>query len=85
MFIKLSFALVLAVLLSQLVLPTVLALDEPTGSCPAGFSLELAMHHENHHHRHVGTHADLNGDGYICMKPVGLNNNIHVHIDNSLP
>jgi hypothetical protein len=85
MFRKLVFALVLVVLLSQLAVPTVLAVDEAVGSCPAGFSLELAMHHENHHHRHVGTHADLNGDGYICMKPVGLNNNIHIHIDNNLP
>jgi hypothetical protein len=85
MFRKLVFALILVVLLSQLTVPTVLAVDEAVGSCPVGFSLELAMHQEDHHHRHVGTHTDLNGDGYICMKPVGLNNNIHVHIDNNLP
>lgn len=56
-------------------------------NCPPGFTLEMAMHHEDHehHHRHVGTSADQNGDGYICMKPVTPARMIHVHVDNSLP
>ena len=29
--------------------------------------------------------ADLNGDGYICVKPVTPSGNIHVHINNYLP
>jgi hypothetical protein len=85
MFKQLVFALVLVVLLSLLAMPAAFGLDEPVGSCPITFSLEMAMHPENHDHHHAGTHADRNGDGYICMKPVGLDNNIHVHIDNNLP
>jgi hypothetical protein len=85
MFRKLAFALILVVLLSQFAITAVVALDEPVGSCPEGFSLVPAMHHEDHHHRHVGTHADLNADGHICMKPVSLDSNIHVHVDNNLP
>jgi hypothetical protein len=27
----------------------------------------------------------LNGDGYICMKPVTTIGKIHVHVDNNLP
>jgi len=47
--------------------------------------VELAMEHDMHHHQHVGTDTDLNGDGFICMKPVTLDENIHVHVDNNLP
>jgi hypothetical protein len=41
-------------------------------NCPPGFMLEMHMHHEDHEreHVHVGTSADQNGDGYICMKPI---------------
>ena len=85
MFRKLTFALILVVLLSQFAMTAVLALDVPVGSCPKGFSLEPAMHHEDHHHHHVGTHADLNEDDHICMKPVGVDSKIHVHVDNNLP
>lgn len=85
MFRKLVFALVLVVLLTQFAIPAALALDEPAGSCPVGFSLEPAMHHDHHHHRHVGTSADQNGDGYICVKHITPDETIHVHIDNHLP
>jgi hypothetical protein len=81
----LVFALFLAALLSQLALPSALALDEPTGSCPSGFSPVPAMDHDDHGHLHVGTDADLNGDGYICMKHVTPSENVHVHVDNNLP
>ena len=58
---------------------------EPSGSCPPGFTLEMAMEHDDHPHHHVGTSADQNGDGFICMKPVTSTGKIHVHIDNDLP
>ena len=79
---KLIFALLLVVLLSQFAVPSVFAAGEPSGRCAPGFTLEMAMEHDNHHHRHVGTDADKNGDGYICMKPVTPSGKIHVHVDN---
>ncbi len=44
----------------------------------------MAMDHDNHHHKPVGTDADLNGDGYICVKPVTPDGMIHVHVDNKV-
>jgi hypothetical protein len=44
----------------------------------------MMMDHEEHRHQHVGVPTDLNGDGYICMKPVTTNGNIHIHVDNTL-
>ena len=85
MFKKLIFALILVMLISQFVVPTVLAAGEPTGSCAPRFTLGMALEHDTHHHQHVGTDADLNGDGYICMRPVTSSGNIHVHVDNNLP
>ncbi len=85
MFKKLLFAFLLVMLLSQFAVSTVFAAGEPTGSCAPGFTLEMAMEHDNHHHRHVGTDADKNGDGYVCMKPVTPSGKIHVHVDNNLP
>ena len=82
---KLMFALLMVVLLSQIAVPTVFAADDPSGSCAPGFTLEMAMEHDMHHHRHAGTDADKNGDGYICMKPVTPSGKIHVHVDNNLP
>ena len=81
MFKKLMFAFLLVVFLSQLAVPTAFA----AGGCAPGFTLEMAMVHDDHHHRHVGTDADKNGDGYICMKPVTPDAKIHVHVDNNLP
>ena len=85
MFKKLAFALLLVVLLSQFAVPTVFAAAEPQGSCPPTFELVMAMDHDNHHHRHVGTDTDKNGDDHICMKPVTPSEKIHVHVDNNLP
>jgi len=85
MFKKLMFTLFLVVLLSQLAVPNVIAAGEPSGGCAPGFTLEMAMEHDDHHHQHVGTSADQNGDGYICMKPVTPGGKIHVHVDNNLP
>jgi len=85
MFKKIIFALLLVIVLTQFATPAVYAMGEAAGSCAPGFTLEMVMVHDNHHHKHVGTDADLNGDGYICMKPVTPSGKIHVHIDNNLP
>jgi hypothetical protein len=85
MFKKLIFTLLLVMFLSQFEVSTVFAAGEPTGNCAPGFTLEMAMEHDNHQHQHVGTDADKNGDGYICMKPVTPSGKIHVHVDNNLP
>lgn len=82
---KLIFAFLLVVLLSQFAVSTVFAAGEPSGSCAPGFTLMMAMEHDEHEHQHVGTDADLNGDGFICMKPVTTDSRIHVHVDNNLP
>ena len=85
MYKKLVFALMFVALVAQLAVPTVLAASEPAGSCPPAFTLEETMPHEEHHHQHVGTSADKNGDGFICMKHVTPDERIHVHVDNNLP
>ena len=78
-------ALLLVVILSQFAVPIAFAAGEPSGGCAPGFALVMAMDHDNHHHQHVGTDADLNGDDYICMKPVTPSGTLHVHIDNNVP
>ena len=82
---KLVLALTLVVLVAQFAVPIVFAADEPAGSCPRGFMLEQVMPHDEHHHQHVGTSADHNGDDYVCMKHVTPDERIHVHVDNNLP
>ncbi|MFT3894181.1 MAG: hypothetical protein QM730_21325 [Anaerolineales bacterium] len=85
MYKKIFFAFLLVMLLSQFAVSVAFAADEPAGSCPTGFSLMMAMEHDEHEHQHVGIDTDLNGDGYICMKPVTPVSQIHVHTDNNLP
>jgi len=85
MYKKLVSTLMLVMLISQFAVPTVFAAGEPTGSCAPGFTLEMAMEHDMHHHQHIGTDTDLNGDGYICMQHLTPDEQIHVHIDNNLP
>ena len=82
---KLLFAILLVILLSQFAVVNVLAAGEPIGSCAPGFTLMMAMDHDLHHHQHVGTDADRNGDGWICMKHLTPTEKIHLHIDNNLP
>ncbi len=58
--------------------------------CPDTFELHMAdMDHMNDmDHHHVGLDmevADINGDGWICMKHVGADGYNHVHIDNNFP
>ena len=85
MFKKAVFLLVLVLVLTPL--GTSVAFAANGSACPEGFQLEMAMHHDDHEHqhRHVGTSADKNGDGFICMKPITPDGSIHVHIDNSVP
>lgn len=60
------------------------ASEDPVGRCPGNFELHPAMQHDDEHgHQHVGTHEDRNGDGWICVKHVGPDDNIHVHTDNN--
>jgi hypothetical protein len=82
---KLFFALLLVILLSQFAVVNALAAGEPIGSCAPGFTLMMAMDDDVHHHQHVGTDTDLNGDGWICMKHVTPVEKIHLHVDNNLP
>jgi hypothetical protein len=82
------FVLLLVLLLAQFTTPVAFAATQQSGSsCPPGFTLEMAMHPDEHEHmhRHAGTSADQNGDGYICMKPVNPVGKVHVHIDNNVP
>ncbi len=61
--------------------------SEPAAStCPVGFHLHsVEVHdHEAQAHRHVGTSADQNDDGWICVKHVGRGGSVHVHIDNAV-
>jgi hypothetical protein len=85
MYKKLVFAVLLVLLISQFAVPSAVAAAEAAGSCPPGFTLEEVMPHDNHHHQHVVTSADKNGDGLICMKHVMSNERLHVHVDNNLP
>jgi hypothetical protein len=82
---KLFFALLLVILLSQFAVVHVLAAGEPIGSCATGFMLMTVMDDDVHHHQHVGTDTDLNGDGWICMQHVTPDEMIHLHVDNNLP
>ncbi|MBI1296231.1 hypothetical protein GC175_14850 [bacterium] len=70
--------------------------DGAVGACPTAFELHAIGHHGGgmgggemeHMHKHVGLSMDAmdtNGDGYVCMKKVGKDGGIHVHVDNNLP
>lgn len=62
-----------------------LAQSVPIAGCPNGFQLhETHNHHDMDLHRHVGTSADRNQDGWICVKHVSPDGSIHVHIDNAV-
>ena len=86
---KLLVALYIVVLLALVLSATVFAQEgDPVGGCPHGFHLHHVMDHDDHAghiHQHVGSAADQNGDGYLCVIHVSVNGNIHVHIDNNVP
>ena len=80
---KMAVSLVIAIVLSLTSASATLASDQPIGRCPDGFELHPAMEHDDEHgHQHVGTEVDRNGDRWICVKHVGVDEDIHVHIDN---
>lgn len=51
MFKKLAFTFLLVVVLSQFAVSTAYAMGEPADGCAPGFTLEMAMDHDNHHHK----------------------------------
>jgi len=64
----------------------------PLYDCPKGYTLDMLHHHMGGDgemdHQHIGLSmemVDINGDGWICMKPVGSGELNHVHIDNYYP
>ncbi len=81
---RLFTALMLVMLLSLGIVSTTLA-EQGTSTvkgCPKPFDGPLPAHSHDHE-RHIGTDADQNGDGYICVKHISLNK--HLHIDNNVP
>lgn len=80
---------IIVVLLAVILSTTALAQSgDPVGGCPDGFHLHQMMDHDDHAghmHQHVGNDKDQNGDGYLCVKHVGKDGKIHVHIDNNIP
>jgi hypothetical protein len=70
----------------------VLLLAVPVSSadpgCPPAFHAhsEGDMHGDGHQHAGLAMDAvDRNGNGVICVKHVGADGGIHVHIDDFLP
>ncbi|MEW5957920.1 MAG: hypothetical protein AB1801_09370, partial [Chloroflexota bacterium] len=80
---RLFAALILVMLVSLNTGPAVLADHSvPIGGCPEPFDeLHHAYLHDLHHEGHIGTDADQNGDGYICVKHISPHK--HLHIDNN--
>lgn len=78
--------LLLTVLVSLFLTATVITAGAKGGDCPPGFMLHEHHDHPEDHtgHKHVGTSADRNGDGDICVKHVTPTEKIHVHIDNNV-
>jgi hypothetical protein len=78
---KTIMALVLALLVAQVVAGAALS-SGPVAGCPTGFTPMMVMDMTDPIHRHIGTSADQNGDGWICMKHIS--NTVHLHIDNAV-
>ena len=85
MFVRLGRIGCLALILGGAILPTS-ATAAPILACPRPFHLHSIVSHDQHHAHHlVGSQTDRNADGWICVKHVGAEGNIHVHIDNNVP
>lgn len=81
---RLFSGLMLAMLLSLGIVSTTLA-EQGTSTmkgCPKPFG-EPILAHSHDHEGHIGTDADQNGDGYICVKHIS--DDKHLHIDNNVP
>lgn len=76
------------VLVSLFLTATVFTAGARGGDCPPGFMLHIDHEHPEDHtghmHKHVGTSADQNGDGDICVKHATPTEKIHVHIDDAV-
>lgn len=82
--IRLTLIAVLVILLSLSAVAVTSASGDPVGSCPNSFQPHPVVNHDDHHgHQHVGSDTDRNGDGWICVKHVSVDGDIHVHIDNN--
>lgn len=78
--------LLLAMLVSLRAGTVAFAEGDPIKGCPDTFTLHPAMEHDGEHeHQHVGTDTDRNADGWICVKHVSVDTEIHVHTDNNVP
>lgn len=83
---QLFMVLMLVLMMSLSPGPAVLADhgESPIRGCPNdSFQLhDIHDHHEDGDHRHIGSDADHNGDGWLCVKHLG---DKHLHIDNNVP
>ena len=82
---KLFSILVILTVVSLFITSPVAASEaNPVGACPPAFELHHTMDHTGPHmHPHIGADQDSNVDGFICMKM--LPNDLHLHVDNTLP
>lgn len=77
-----------AVMLVVLVLLLAVPVASAESGCPPAFQThtEGDMHGDGHQHVGLAMDAvDKNGNGVICVKHVGRDGNIHVHIDDFIP
>lgn len=76
------------VLLVVLVLLMAVPVASADPGCPPAFHshIEGDMHGDGHQHVGLAMDAvDKNGNDIICVKHVGRDGNIHVHIDDFIP
>lgn len=76
------------VLLVVLVLLMAVPGASAESGCPPAFDTQTEgdMHGDGHQHVGLAMDAvDKNGNGVICVKHVGHNGDIHVHIDDFIP
>jgi hypothetical protein len=83
---KFCFTILLVAVLALGITPAVFAQPEPVAGCLDNFELMMVMDHpgDSMGDMHIGTSADQNGDGYVCMQHVA-DGKFHVHIDNTIP
>jgi hypothetical protein len=78
------FTFVLIVLVLLMAVPAASA----DAGCPPSFHAhtQADMHHGEHQHVGLAMDAvDRNGNDVICVKHVGIDGGIHVHIDDFIP
>ena len=80
---KILLTSLLALVLVLTLVSPVLAASQAPSACPPGYTLHLIGDHLDHPDHHIGVAQDLNGNGTLCMRPVG--NGLHVHVDDMIP